>query len=140
MAQLGPGPQKASDVAGVVWRTSQNPGPTRAELINMDLHCTPEHGYAAFTVPHFDRFLLHAIPVLKVPELKRRKTPRVVVTVLSRGRPQSAATASISALSRSCSLFTACVMIDDTAFTWSSSVRSVPSNSASSASSSFFSL
>lgn len=73
MAQLGPEPQKASDVAEVMGRTSQNLGPTRAELINMGLLYTPEHGYAAFTVPHFDRFLLRAIPELSVPELKPRK-------------------------------------------------------------------
>jgi hypothetical protein len=73
MAQLGPEPQKASDVAEVMGRSSQNPGPTRAELVNMGLLYTPEHGYAAFTVPHFDRFLLRAIPELVVPELKPRK-------------------------------------------------------------------
>lgn len=73
MAQLGPTAQKASDVADVMGRTSMNLGPTRAELINMGLLYTPEHGYAAFTVPHFDRFLLRAIPSLNVPELKARR-------------------------------------------------------------------
>ena len=72
MAALGPDPQKASDVADVMGRTSTNLGPTRAELINMGLLYTPEHGYAAFTVPHFDRFLLRAIPELIVPELRLR--------------------------------------------------------------------
>lgn len=72
MAQLGPQPQKASDVAEVMGRTSQNLAPTRAELINMGLLYTPEHGYAAFTVPHFDQFILRAIPRLTVPELRRR--------------------------------------------------------------------
>lgn len=38
----------------------------------MGLLYTPEHGYAAFTVPHFDRFILRAIPQLVVPELKPR--------------------------------------------------------------------
>ena len=65
MAELGGAPQKASDVAEVMGRTSTNLGPTRAELINMGLLYTPEHGYAAFTVPHFDRFLLRAIPRLR---------------------------------------------------------------------------
>lgn len=74
MAGLGPDPQKASDVAEVMGRTSQNLAPTRAELINMGLLYTPEHGYAAFTVPQFDRFLLRAIPDLVVPELKRRRS------------------------------------------------------------------
>ena len=72
MAQLGSQPQKASDVADVMSRTSQNLAPTRAELINMGLLYTPEHGFAAFTVPHFDRFLLRSIPHLVVPELRRR--------------------------------------------------------------------
>ncbi|MGB7981129.1 MAG: ATP-binding protein [Candidatus Nanopelagicales bacterium] len=72
MAQLGSAPQKASDVADAMGRTSQNLAPTRAELINMGLLYTPEHGYAAFTVPHFDKFLLRAIPQLIVPELRKR--------------------------------------------------------------------
>ncbi len=73
MAQLGPDPQKASDVADVMGRTSTNLGPTRAGLINMGLLYTPEHGYAAFTVPHFDRFLLRAVPKLVVPERRPRR-------------------------------------------------------------------
>ena len=75
MAQLGPDPQKASIVAEVMGpeRTSENLAPTRAELINMGLLYTPEHGYAAFTVPHFDRFIMRAIPELVVPPVKRRK-------------------------------------------------------------------
>ncbi len=77
MAQLGPDPQKAADVADVMGRTSQNLGPTRAELINMGLLFTPEHGFAAFTVPHFDRFIVRAIPSLTVPELRRRRSKDV---------------------------------------------------------------
>ena len=73
MAQLGPTAQKASDVADVMGRSSTNLGPTRAELINMGLLYTPEHGYAAFTVPHFDRFMLRAVPSLVVPELRNRR-------------------------------------------------------------------
>lgn len=75
MAGLGPEAQKASVVAEAMGpgRTSENLAPTRAELINMGLLYTPEHGYAAFTVPHFDRFILRAIPKLSVPPIKRRK-------------------------------------------------------------------
>lgn len=72
MAELGPEPQKASDVAEVMGRTSQNIAPTRAELINMGLLYTPDHGYAAFTVPHFDKFLKRAIPTLSIPEPRKR--------------------------------------------------------------------
>lgn len=73
MAQLGPTAQKASDVADIMGRASTNLGPTRAELINMGLLYTPEHGYASFTVPHFDRFMLRAVPTLVVPELRNRR-------------------------------------------------------------------
>lgn len=73
MAELGPTAQKASDVAELMGRTSTNLGPTRAELINMGLLYTPEHGYAAFTVPHFDRFMRRAVPTLRVPERKPRR-------------------------------------------------------------------
>jgi hypothetical protein len=72
MAELGPDAQKASDVAETMGRTSENLAPTRAELINIGLLYTPQHGYAAFTVPHFDRFMMRAVPELAVPELRRR--------------------------------------------------------------------
>lgn len=72
MADLGPEPQKAADVASAMGRTSENLGPTRAELINMGLLYTPDHGYAAFTVPHFDKFMLRAQPELVVPEKQTR--------------------------------------------------------------------
>jgi hypothetical protein len=75
MAELGPEPHKAADVAQVMRRTSSQVAPTRAELINMGLLYTPEHGYAAFTVPHFDRFMKRAIPDLVVPEIRKRKSP-----------------------------------------------------------------
>ncbi|KRC61119.1 ATPase [Agromyces sp. Root81] len=73
MAELGAAPQKASDVARVMGRESTQVGPTRAELIDMGLLYTPEHGYAAFTVPDFDRFMLRAVPELTVPEVQKRK-------------------------------------------------------------------
>lgn len=73
MAQLGPEPQKAADVARVMGRESTQVAPTRAELIDMGLLYTPEHGYAAFTVPDFDKFMKRAVPVLSVPDIQRRK-------------------------------------------------------------------
>lgn len=76
MAELGPGPQKAADVAEMMGRSSTNLAPTRSGLINMGLLYTPEHGYAAFTVPHFDQYLKRTIPELVVPPLRRRgQTP-----------------------------------------------------------------
>ena len=72
MAELGPAAQKAADVARILERESTQLGPTRAELIDMGLLYTPEHGYAAFTVPDFDQFMLRAVPQLVVPEVRRR--------------------------------------------------------------------
>ncbi|MBO1739726.1 ATP-binding protein [Leifsonia sp. TF02-11] len=73
MAQLGSDPQKAADVARVMGRESTQLGPTRAELIDMGLLYTPEHGYAAFTVPDFDAFMTRAVPELVVPDVQRRR-------------------------------------------------------------------
>ncbi|MHA3724746.1 ATP-binding protein [Leucobacter sp. HY1910] len=73
MAQLGPEPQKAADVARVMGRDSSQLGPTRAELIDMGLLYTPEHGYAAFTVPDFDKYMLRAVPELIVPPPRRKR-------------------------------------------------------------------
>jgi AAA ATPase-like protein len=73
MAQLGSEPQKAADVARIMGRESTQVAPTRAELIDMGLLYTPEHGYAAFTVPDFDKFMLRAVPELSVPDIQRRK-------------------------------------------------------------------
>jgi hypothetical protein len=72
MAQLGPEPQKAAEVARLLNRDSTQLGPTRAELIEMGLLYTPEHGYAAFTVPDFDKFMLRAVPNLEVPPRQHR--------------------------------------------------------------------
>ncbi len=62
MASLGPEPQKAQDVATVMGKKSTQVAPTRAELIAMGLLYTPEYGYAAFTVPHFDSFVRRVFP------------------------------------------------------------------------------
>lgn len=74
MAQLGPQSQKASDVAAMMGRESTQLAPTRSELINMGLLYTPSHGYAGFTVPHFDRFILRAVPQLEVPPIQKRRS------------------------------------------------------------------
>lgn len=73
MAQLGPESQKAAEVAAVMGRESTQLAPTRSELINMGLLYTPSHGYAGFTVPHFDRFMLRAVPELDVPPVQKRR-------------------------------------------------------------------
>lgn len=63
MAELGPQPHQARDVAAVLGRTSQQLGPTRARLIEKGLLYTPGFGLAAFTVPQFDRYMIrnHAL-------------------------------------------------------------------------------
>jgi hypothetical protein len=62
MAQLGARPQKASDVARALGRTSEQVAPTRSRLIDKGLLYTPGYGLAAFTVPQFDRYLLRTYP------------------------------------------------------------------------------
>ncbi len=57
MAEGGADMQRASEVATVLRKTSQEVGPVRARLINKGLLYTPEYGYAKFTVPQFDRFM-----------------------------------------------------------------------------------
>jgi hypothetical protein len=57
MAELGPEPQRAKDVAVLLDRTSEQRAPTRARLIQKGLLYTPGRGLAAFTVPQFDRFM-----------------------------------------------------------------------------------
>jgi hypothetical protein len=57
MAELGPEPQAAKDVATLLGRASQQVAPIRARLIEKGLLYTPGRGMAAFTVPQFDRFM-----------------------------------------------------------------------------------
>jgi hypothetical protein len=75
MAELGASPQAAGDVAALLDRTSQQCGPTRARLIDKGLLYTPNYGFAAFTVPQFDRYLKRRIPELAVPPKRRRPKP-----------------------------------------------------------------
>jgi AAA ATPase-like protein len=71
MAELGAEPQAAKDVAKLMHRTSEQLGPTRSRLVEKGLLYTPSHGYAAFTVPQFDRYMRRA-HVLDVPLPRRR--------------------------------------------------------------------
>lgn len=58
MAELGPQAHRASEVARGIDRTTEQAGPIRSRLIDKGLLYTPGHGYAAFTVPQFDRYML----------------------------------------------------------------------------------
>jgi hypothetical protein len=71
MAELGSEPQAAKNVAELMHRTSEQLGPTRSRLIEKGLLYTPSHGYAAFTVPQFDRYMRRA-HVLDIPAPRRR--------------------------------------------------------------------
>jgi hypothetical protein len=62
MAELGPDPQRAGDVAAVLGDPSERWGPTRARLIEKGLLYAPDYGLAAFTVPQFDRFMRRTYP------------------------------------------------------------------------------
>lgn len=62
MARLGPEAHRASDVAKALDRSAQSLGPVRSRLIDKGLLYTPGYGYAAFTVPQFDRFLIRSFP------------------------------------------------------------------------------
>lgn len=73
MAELGSEPQKAADVASLMKRESSQVAPIRSQLIDMGLLYTPQHGYAAFTVPDFDKFMMRAVPRLEVPEIQHRR-------------------------------------------------------------------
>lgn len=71
LAELGPEPQMAGDIAKVLHRTSENLGPTRARLIDKGLLFTPSYGLAGFTVPQFDRYMRRNHPLV-IPPRKRR--------------------------------------------------------------------
>jgi hypothetical protein len=58
MAQLGPEPHGATEVAALLGRTAEQAGPLRSRLIDKGLLYTPGRGYAAFTVPQFDKYML----------------------------------------------------------------------------------
>jgi len=60
MAELGPEPHRASEVARRIGRTVEQAGPLRSRLIDKGLLYTPGHGLAAFTVPQFDKYMLRS--------------------------------------------------------------------------------
>lgn len=62
MAELGPGPHKAGDVAERMRLKISSLSPRRAKLIHKGMVYSPQHGEIAFTVPLFDQFMRRAIP------------------------------------------------------------------------------
>ena len=67
MAELGPRPQHAGEVARRIGRTVEQAGPLRSRLIDKGLLYTPGRGLAAFTVPQFDRYMMRRHPGLGEP-------------------------------------------------------------------------
>ena len=61
----------------------------------MGLLYTPDHGYAAFTVPDFDKFMLRAVPTLDVPPSTAAcaSRQRVAIRAFVQGEPSSEAVA-----------------------------------------------
>jgi len=62
MAELGPGPHRSGDIAGVLDREVTGLGPTRSQLIAKGMIWSPHHGDTAFTVPLFDEFMRRVMP------------------------------------------------------------------------------
>lgn len=62
MAQLGPGPHRSGDIAGVLGREVTAFAPLRNQLIGKGMIWSPNHGDTAFTVPLFDKFMKRTMP------------------------------------------------------------------------------
>lgn len=62
MAELGPGPHRSGDIAGVLGRQVTSLAPMRSQLINKGMIWSPSHGDAGFTVPLFDEFMRRIMP------------------------------------------------------------------------------
>jgi len=71
MAELGPQPQRTSDIAEAIGVKVTSLGPVRAKLIRKGMVYSPAHGDMAFTVPLFDQFMMRAIPTFE----QRRSSP-----------------------------------------------------------------
>ena len=61
MAELGAGPYRFGDVAGILGVKPGALGPVRASLIRKGMIYSPEHGELSFTVPLFDDFMRRAM-------------------------------------------------------------------------------
>ena len=64
MAELGAGPHRSGDIAGVLGKKIGAVAPVRSRLILKGMIYSPGHGDTAFTVPLFDGFMRRIMPVL----------------------------------------------------------------------------
>lgn len=62
MAELGPGPHRSGDVAGILNCKISTIGPVRNKLIKKGMIYSPTYGDIDFTVPLFDQFMIRTIP------------------------------------------------------------------------------
>lgn len=65
MAELGPGPHRSGDIAGILGVKVESTSPLRSGLIKKGVIFSPQHGDTAFTVPLFDEFMRRTIPELE---------------------------------------------------------------------------
>jgi hypothetical protein len=62
MAELGPGPVRSADVAGLLGKRTNALAPVRDAMIKRSLCYSPRWGELEFTVPMFDQFMRRWIP------------------------------------------------------------------------------
>lgn len=61
LAKLGPGSHRSSSIASKLGKSSVAVAPIRNALINRGIIYSPTYGYATFTVPLFDEFIIRAL-------------------------------------------------------------------------------
>jgi hypothetical protein len=75
MAELGRGPHRSGDIAGVLGRSVEHVAPIRANVIAKGMVFAPAHGDTAFTVPMFDAYMRRVIPDF-LPRAPKKRTKR----------------------------------------------------------------
>jgi len=72
MAELGPGPHRAGEVARAMGVSVQSAAPLKHDLIEKGMIYSPQHGDTAFTVPMFDEFMKRKMPEWTSPRRGRQ--------------------------------------------------------------------
>lgn len=73
MAELGPGPHKTGEIAGILEVGAGAVATVRQQLIEKGMVWSQRHGETAFTVPLFDEFMKRQMPELEPHVPKRRR-------------------------------------------------------------------
>jgi hypothetical protein len=63
LAELGPGAHRSGDIATRLGVKTTSVGPTRGKLIKKGMIYAPAHAETEFTVPLFDEYMRHVMPV-----------------------------------------------------------------------------